>query len=225
MSHYIFRKLAWRIRVLGLSPLPPDEAPLPLARKRKRLLAMPATGSVDAERRPQARASGSAGSGQSVGFCGSREAASGQSIGFCGSRGIGWPWPGPTRVLLAQPRPGSATLGPAQPGSTRLGSARLGSARLGSAPFGSSSTRPGSAWLHSARPGLARLPSARLSPAWLHSACLGVLGWSAVCGHFRPIGCRSAGVGQGSKKGELIYTSTWPARCQRHPTTYLIRNA
>ena len=72
-------------------------------------------------------------SGQTVGFCGSREAASGQSIGFCGSRGVSWPWPGPARVLLAKPRPGSATLGPARPGSTRLDSA----------PPGSSSTRPG----------------------------------------------------------------------------------
>ena len=47
-----------------LSLLPPDEAPQPLARGRKRLLAMPAAGSVDAERRPQARASGAADAGR-----------------------------------------------------------------------------------------------------------------------------------------------------------------
>ena len=47
-----------------LSLLPPDDAPQPLARGRKRLPAMPASGSADAGRRPQARASGSAGAGQ-----------------------------------------------------------------------------------------------------------------------------------------------------------------
>ena len=47
-----------------LSLLPPDEAPQPLARGRKRLLAMSAAGSVDAERRPRARASGSADAGR-----------------------------------------------------------------------------------------------------------------------------------------------------------------
>ena len=96
-------------------------------------------------------------------------------------------------------RPSWARLGPARPGSARLGSAPfdLGLVRLGSAPFGS------------ARSGPARLVSVRLSPAWPGSAWLGVLGWSAVCGHIRSMRCRSAGVGQGSKKGELISPSTW----------------
>ncbi len=47
-----------------LSLLPPDEAPQPLARGRKRLLATSAAGSVDAERRPRARASGAADAGR-----------------------------------------------------------------------------------------------------------------------------------------------------------------
>ena len=68
---------------------------------------------------------------------------------------------------------------------SRVGRLRLGSSRLGLALFGSN--RLG--W---ARPGLARPSSARL----------GVVGWSAVCGHFRSMGCGSAGVGQGSKKGK-----------------------
>jgi hypothetical protein len=211
----------------GLSLLPPDEAPLPLARKRKRPLAMPAAGSVDAERRPQARASGSAGILRPERRV-LREQGSGPRPEHRVLREqkdrLGMVWPGSRFVCPASARLGHVRPGPVGLDAVRLGSARFGSARLRSVPFGSSSIRPGSAWLHSVRPGLVRFPSVRLIPAWFHSVCLGVLGWSAVCGHFRSIGCRSAGVGQGSKKGELISTFTWPARCQRHPTTYLIRN-
>jgi hypothetical protein len=103
--------------------------------------------------------------------------------------GIGWA------------RPSSARPGPTRPLSARLAQLRSARAR----PFGS-------AWL-----GWARLPSALLCPAWLRSAWLSVLGWSAVCGHFLPMGCWSAGLGQGSTKGELFPPPRGPSSTRGIP--------
>ncbi len=75
-----------------LSLLPPDEAPQPLARGRKRLLATSAAGSVDAERRPRARASGSADAGRrpqarASGSAGARQQPQARESGAAGAEG------------------------------------------------------------------------------------------------------------------------------------------
>ena len=187
----------------GLSLLPPDEAPLPLARKRKRPLAMPAAGSVDAERRPQARASGSAGILRPERRV-LREQGSGPRPEHRVLREekdrLAMVWPGSRFVCPASARLGHVRPGPVGLDAVRLGS--LGSPRLGSVRFRSVRVRSGPA----------RLGSIRFGQAWFGSLRFGSFRpgstrFVSVCwvgARFVAIFCRSdvgrQGWGKGRKK-------------------------
>ena len=162
----------------GLSLLPPDEAPLPLARKRKRPLAMPAAGSVDAERRPQARASGSAGILRPE-----RRVLREQGSG-----------PRPEHRVLREEKDRLGRLGHVRPGpvgldavrlgslgSARLGSFRFRSVRVRSGPARLGSIRFGQAWFGSLRFGSFRPGSTRfVSVCWVGARFVAIFGRSDV---------------------------------------------